>query len=171
MISLLQWFKRPMNFLWCRTYLKHNRIPVIYHICIFVTFITYLCKRLNRRRHRNAVSVNNTNICLLYAVRIAQNIIFTMAFGTRPLCMSCLNSLTSLAFLYLFREFIPDFSFLISERIYSNTCCAYKWLYKSRTPLSSCGRSWYANIFFRKMGLMFFTHPNISITMVFIRDT
>ena len=93
-----------------------------------------------------------------------------MAFGTRPSLYELFKFFNIIDIFYLLREIIPDFSSLISERIYSKTR-AYKWMYKLWPPLSSYGWSWYANIFFRKMGLMFFTHLNISIAMAFIRDT
>ena len=128
--SLFQRFKSRMHFHWRKTYVKHNKIPVISHICVFVTLIPYLCKKLNRCRNRYAVSMNNTNIILLYVVCIAQNAISTMAFGTRPLLYELFKFFNIIGIFYLLSKIIPDFSSLISERIYSKTRCAYKWLYK-----------------------------------------
>ena len=127
MSSLLQWFKSRMHFHWSKTYVKHNKIPVISHVCAFVTLIPYLCNKLNRCRNRYAVSMNNTNIILLYVARIAQNAISTMAFGTRPLLYELFKFFNIIGIFYLLREIIPDFSSFISERIYSKTRCAYKW--------------------------------------------
>ena len=124
-----------MHFHWRKTYVKHNKILVISHICALVTLIPYLCKKLNRCRNRCAVSMNNTNIILLYVVRIAHNAISTMAFGTRPLLYELFKFFNIIGIFYLLREIIPDFSSLISERIYSKTRCAYKWLYKLWPPL------------------------------------
>ena len=67
--------------------------------------------------------MNNTNIILLYVVRIAQNAISTMAFGTRPLLYELFKFFNIIGTFYLLREIIPDFSSLISERIYSKTRC------------------------------------------------
>ena len=172
MSSLLQWFKSRMHFNWRKTYIQHTIIPVISHICTFVTLIPYLCKRLNRCRNRYAVSVNNTNIYLLYVVRIAQNAISTVTFGTRPLLSELFKFFNMIGILYLLREIIPDFCSLTSERIYSKTRCAYKWLFKLWPPLLDHMVDLdMQTYFFRKMGLMFFTHLNISITMAFICDT
>ena len=67
--------------------------------------------------------MNNTNIILLYVVRIAQNAISTMAFVTRPLLYELFKFFNIIGTFYLLREIIPDFSSLISERIYSKTRC------------------------------------------------
>ena len=68
--------------------------------------------------------MNNTNKILLYVVRIAQNAICTMAFGTRPLLYELFKFFNIIGIFYLLREIIPDFSSLISERIYSkNSLC------------------------------------------------
>ena len=107
-----------MHFHCCKTYKKHNKIPVISHICAFVTLIPYLCKRLNPCRNRYAVSVNNTNICLLYIVCIAQNAISTVAFGTRPLLYELFKFFNIIGIFYLLREMFPDCSSIKSERIY-----------------------------------------------------
>ena len=163
MSSLLHRFKSRMHFHWRKTYVKHNKIPIISHICAFVTLIPYLCKKLNRCRNRYEVSMNNTNIILLHVVRIAQNAISTMAFGTRPLLYELFKFFNIIGIFYLLREIIPEF---IPKLLVRTSGCI-----NFDPPLSSYGWSWYANIFFRKIGLMFSTHLNISIAMAFIRDT
>ena len=129
----------------------------------------HLCKRLKRLTAMRWLWITLT--CLLYVVRIAQNAISTMAFGTRPLLYELFKFFNIIGIFIcsgrLFQILVPSFR----NEFIPNTRCAYKWLHKLRPPLSSYGWSWYANIFFKKMGLMFFTHLNISIAMAFIRDT
>ena len=111
------------------------KTPVIKHLLFLTYALSWLWYHIYVKGSIDAdivmrwVWITLTYVCYtLFALHITQFLQWHL--GPDHCCMSCLNSLTSLAFFYLFREIIPDFSSLISERIHSKTRCVYGWLYK-----------------------------------------